>query len=122
MSTNVFQFTADNIRLDIIRKFKGQKYFVRISLILFKLSRIFSHLNQEIFYFVPRFISVKILFRDYGCITAAVNLDISASLCSMGQSYLQLTTLMLCCPIDGVGLPSEALGTDSPLTLDEGEF
>src|SRR5215471_6747765 len=61
MSTNIFRFTADNIRLDIIRKVKGRKYLVRISLILFKLSRIFSHLNQEIFYFVFDFYHCKVL-------------------------------------------------------------
>src|SRR5215472_15501139 len=65
MSTNVFQFTADNIRLDIIRKFKGRKYLVRISLILFKLSRIFSHLNQEIFYFVIDFCHALFTYSLY---------------------------------------------------------
>src|SRR5215469_7117225 len=65
MSTNVFQFTADNIRLDIIRKFKRRKYLIRISLILFKLSRIFSQLNQEIFYFVIDFCHALFTYSLY---------------------------------------------------------
>src|ERR1700739_1034169 len=60
-STNNFQFTADNIRLDIIRKVKTRKYLAWICLELFSFSRIFSHLNQEIFYFVVSFCHCKVL-------------------------------------------------------------
>src|SRR5215472_3092972 len=61
ISLNIFQFAADNFRFDTIRKVKSRKYLAWIYLELFSFNRIFSHLNQEIFYFVIDFNHCKVL-------------------------------------------------------------